>query len=249
MAFYGAEGGGPVGSMGVMAGPGALANMIRRRRKPGGLGGAGFKRRMGALPMPGLARRVMPPGMPSDVPGMASDVPGMAGEVDPGFNMPPGSPLQATEGDMQRRMYEGGPGRQPLAQDRVRWGGKIWQDPNKLWGWIQARGGGIAGSKEEFYRMHPDAARRLGMPVEGGGAGEEVFDPNNLRRGLIGQLTQAEDALGGAPARGVAHIANNRMRAVGAAQGRAAALAQVMSRRLRGGNRMANPIRRGYPVV
>lgn len=216
MAFYDeGAGGGPVSPM---AGPGALANMIRRRRRPAGMGAAGFKRKMGMI-------GGMHPIMRQPIPGAP---------VDPGFQIQPdpANPLDPAQAALTERM-------RGMAQDEhsVTWGGKTWQDPNKLWGWIAARGGGIAGNKKRFYQMHPDAARRLGVPIEGDQEAE-LFDMDNLKRGLVGQLTQAEGALEGSPAQGVHRIANNRMRAVGAAQGRAAALAQVMQRRLRG--------RRGY---
>lgn len=219
MAFYGEEGGAPVSPM---AGPGQLANMVRKRRRAG-MGG-GFKRKFGMMLPPGGGMRHPIPGMPP---------------VDPGFEIQPDPNMQDMPGGMEniiRQKMMGGQG-QPLAQDRVRWGGKVWQDPNKLWGWIAARGGGIAGNKKRFYEMHPDAARRLGVPIDGEDPQAELFDPNNLRRGLVGQLTQAEGALEGSPVQGIHRVANNRMRAVGAAQGRAAALAQVMQRRLRGRRR------------
>lgn len=206
MAFYDEQpGAGPVSPM---AGPGALAAMIRRRRRPAGMGGPGFRRKMGMLPMPGQPRMGQP--------------------IDPGFEIQPGGAADPAVAALTERM-------RGMAQDEhsVTWGGKTWQDPNKLWGWIAARGGGIAGNKKRFYEMHPDAARRLGVPIEGDQEAQ-LFDVDNLKRGLVGQLTQAEGALAGSPVQGIHRVANNRMRAVGAAQGRAAALAQVMQRRLRG---------------
>lgn len=206
MAYIGEGGGGSP----AMAGPGALSMMLQRRRRGMGRG----------------MRRTAPPMMP----GMPIGTP-----VDPGFEMQPGSPLEQAGSMLRQRMLEGGPGVQPVAQDRVRWGGKIFQDPNKLWGWIQRHGGGQGGAAK-FWQLHPDAARRLGMPIEGDQYEQaNPMNPIELKQGLIGQLTQAQGAMEDMPAPGVHRVAANRMRAVGAAQGRAHNLARIMSRRLRGG--------------
>ena len=212
---------GDVGGGGVAANPmrqGLAAMMGRRRRRPG-MGG----------PMGGLRQAMMAQ------PGLG----GMGGQVDPGFEMQPGggNPLEMAGSMFRQRMLEGAPGEQPLAQDRVRWGGQTFQDPNKLWGWIQKHGGG-QGGREKFWELHPDAAKRLGVDI---GQEANPMDPNKLRADLVNQMTQAQGALGGLAAPGVQRVAANRMRAVGAAQGRAHSLAQIMSRRLRG--------RRGYQVA
>lgn len=203
---------------GAMAGAGAMAAAMRRRM-PGRMG---KKRRM-APPMGG-----MPGG------GMRLPIPGMPPQqVDPGFQINPGMGGGPMEGNpmediMRQKMQQ---------QNSVTWGGKTWSDPNKLWGWIaghRSPGVGGTGSQEDFWRLHPDAARRLGMPVEGEQEEIDPMDPNGLRKGLVNQMSMAQGALSGADAPGVHKVANRRMRAVGAAQGRAAALAKVMARRLRG---------------
>jgi hypothetical protein len=129
----------------------------------------------------------------------------------------------------------------------VTWGGRTFSDPNKLWGWEKAHGQQMG--KGEFWRLHPDAARRLGLPVEdNGGAQFDQADPmgamsqEHLKAGLIGQMHAAQGALTGTPAPGVQHRVAGRMvgaqrrhmHAVGSAQARSQALASMMARRLRG---------------
>jgi hypothetical protein len=183
----------------------------------------GFRRKaLGMLPGRRPRRRGPAPALRQ---GLMQRAPIM-GEIDPGFNMQLPGPQGGPEEMLGAHI---GP-----PENTVTWGGKTWQDPNKLWGWIAARGGGKAGNMENFFRMHPDAARRLGMDIEEPGAEVDPMDPNQLKRGLINQLSMAQGAIQGGPAQGLNKVASRRLRAVGAAQGRAHNLAKIMARKLRG---------------
>lgn len=129
------------------------------------------------------------------------------------------------------------------SDNSVTWGGGTFTDPNKLWGWEQKHGNTMDEGK--FWQLHPDAARRLGMPVDDNSFDQaNPMDQANLRKGLIGQIAGAAGALTGTPVPGIAkaqqHVANGmmgqhrRIKAVGAAQARAHMLASIMAKRLRG---------------
>lgn len=210
--LYGQEGG---GGMNPMMGSGALAGMIaRRRRRPGlmGRGGPGHVGGPGGLIDPNDPNVGGPGGLGG-------------GPIDPGFNMDPQQPYPMP--NMQADPTD-------PTMGHVTWGPnhRTFTNPNKLWGWEQKHGNQMG--KKEFWRLHPDAARRLGMPIQGDQQEMDPMDPNHLKAGLIGQLVQAHGALQGGQIPGIHKMAHNRMHAVGAAQARAHALAQIMARRLRG---------------